>query len=664
MLEPLFPAASLYATGLTILHSFWQATLLALVLWWVSRWPRTSADIRYLLGVGLLLGQVVVSAVTFGYYYSPAPAGGPWKDVHAAAPLIVAVPEHVSQPGLFWSADFWLTALVAGWAASMIAGAVRLSWSYGQLRRLAGTAQPITATGEYALIFQEVARLANRIGYRGTLRLGLTERISGPMLVGHIRPILLFPVALVNQLTSEEAETVILHELAHLRRCDHLLHPVQCLVEVLFYYHPAIHWISARVREEREHCCDDLVLRHGPGRLPYARALLYFSEHPVAPAALSLAEGGGLLGRIRRFIDHQEIKYTMNHKLLLLPLLALLTLISTAAYAPDAEPVAADPGPALTIVKPALAAPDTLPPGDHLVTKISDGKTTRVRVEDGEITELELDGRAIPPEEFDEHEATAERLLGMESRPYHLRVWNDSAFRAPMHFGPLDSFPEMRARFYLDEMDYDDFHFDFQGLAERMDSLQGKLARIYHFEGEDGEFGFRWEGMDLDSFTMPELPEMPDIEFYQPYLRKIDELDLKAIEERERQLRDALRELEARKKKLSEEQDIRGEALYLAPAIDPAGEMERSIAQRKAAARQTREQHLAEGRRLREQPWNHAEVSPPVVAFAFQTTCPDVRRAIRMERLAPRLLDNDRMIIREVQRAVAPVRALRHVYPG
>ena len=186
------------------------------------------------------------------------------------------------------------------------------------------------------------------------------------MLVGHLKPVLLFPLALVNQLSTEEAETVILHELAHLRRYDHYFNLLQCLIEVLYYYHPAVHWIGARVREEREYSCDDLVLEYGPGKLPYARALLHYGEQSGSqPAtALSLTDGGGLLARVRRFIDHQELTYTMNNRLLLLPLLALLCLIATAAYAPLTDEASAEktlpPATLLAPARPALV--DTIPP--------------------------------------------------------------------------------------------------------------------------------------------------------------------------------------------------------------------------------------------------------------------------------------------------------------
>ncbi|NJB84391.1 beta-lactamase regulating signal transducer with metallopeptidase domain [Lewinella marina] len=645
MLDPLLGTAGLYAAGMTILHSFWQASLLALSLWLFARWAGSTAHSRYRLGCALLLGQVVVSVFTFLQYYEPAgaPVAGP-----SAAYFLASVPEVVARPDYFWSADFWMSALVVSWVVSMLAGTLRLGWSYGQLRQLAATAEPVNETGLYAVLYEKVRQLADRLGYSGALRLGISDRISGPMLVGHLKPVLLFPLALVNDLTTEEAESVILHELAHLRRYDHLLHPLQCLVEIIYYYHPAIHWIGERIREERENCCDDLVLLHGPGRLPYARALLYFSEHPpAATAALSLTNGGGLLARVRRFIDHQEIKYTMNSRLLLLPLLALLTLVATAAYVPDGETVTVESTLPFPVTEPALAAPDTLPPGNHQVTKISNGKTTRLRVEDGKIKELELEGRSVPPEEFPAHEETAEELLGMKDHQNHFRV-------GPLHYyGPGDSLHGFKALARIGDLDYDNFNFDFEALGAHMDSISGELARVYHLDMEDGEGMFRMKGFKMDSFKMPSFPEMP---MFHPYRRELDDLDLEELEQRERELRDALRELENRRKKLSEEGDDRRGAIDWVPE----GQLERTIAHRKAMARQAREQYLAEGRRMREESRAPLVDCPEMMAVALAEELP---REIEVERVVRRLDEQSRMIGRTAE-TIRSISVVRGVCPG
>ncbi|CAH1002320.1 hypothetical protein LEM8419_03228 [Neolewinella maritima] len=424
--------AEITALGTTLLHSLWQATLLALLLWGVSRYGTLSAAGRYRTAYGALLLQLALSAATFAWYYTPT--GHLESSMQQYVIAYVGFPSDTSPAyDRFTDPDFWMTALVACWLIAVFVGALRLAISFWRVRRMqrsfrGAVPEPLRRT---------VQRLADRLGYRGPLHLRTGEGITGPMLVGHLKPILLLPIALVNQLTTEETETVILHELAHLRRYDHYFNLLQCLIEVLFYYHPAVHWIGARIREEREHCCDDLVLAYGPGKLPYARALLHYGEQAAsaetAPATvLSLTDGGGLLARVRRFIHHQERNYTMNNRLFLLPLLALLCLIATAVYTPQLEEVM-EPLPVATtpISAPALPAPDTLPPGTHEVTRISNGKVTKLKVADREIQELEIDGQAVPPDEFEENEALAEELLGVQPPAEPFRFDNEWHFDFP-----------------------------------------------------------------------------------------------------------------------------------------------------------------------------------------------------------------------------------------
>ncbi len=423
------------ALGLTILHSLWQALLLAGLLWSVSRVTR-RAQLRYALAYGTLLLQLLLSGFTFFWLYEPA-AGMELAGTGTTLFLEITVAE--TNAG-WWNPAAFLFWVVVFWVAGLVIGTVRLSLSFGRVRRMQRAAAGAVPTAFRAI----VSTLADRIGYRGPLHLRVSRQIDGPALIGHFKPLLLFPVAVINQLTPDQAEAVILHELAHLKRQDHWWNLLQCIIEVIFYYHPVIWWIGARIREEREHCCDDLVLRHGPDRLAYAKALLYFENQRATPAtAVALTNNPtGLLGRVKRFLHQQNIPYQMKSRLFLLPLLTLLALVSTAVYAPtvtedlpavtsaattetssatDLAPknlsLAPAPAPAI-FVTPELPTlqPDTLPAGRHTVSSYRNGKSTKVVVEDSEIKALEIDGRVIPATEFDEHQAMVERLFGVENK--------------------------------------------------------------------------------------------------------------------------------------------------------------------------------------------------------------------------------------------------------
>ena len=475
------------ALGATLLHSLWQATLLAAILWFVSRHTRAGAAIRYRLAYGTLLIQLALTAVTFLHYYTPAPRfEGTVKRV--MIDFVAAPSATTPDASLLSDPTFWMTALVVCWLVSTLVGTGKLLVSFRRVSRMQRTFGRAISPALSAT----VQTLAQRIGYRGRLSVRVGEGLSAPVLIGHLRPVLLFPIAIVNQLTTEEAETVILHELAHLRRYDHWFNLLQCIIEVLYYYHPAVHWIAARIREEREYCCDDLVLAYGPGRLPYARALLHYGERAVAsPAtALSLTDGGGLLARVRRFLHNQQTTYTMNRKLLLLPLLAVGVLISTAAYVPfseDAKPVL-PPSETLAPASPALT--DTLPPGDHEATRISDGKVTKVRVSEQQITELKIDGEVIPPEEYGENEGLVEELLGVKPtyRPFD-REWK-------FDFSP-DSLHRLAAR-TLQSVNMDSL---MSGLRQRNfqhfpDSSFSKLGKLHQWS-TDAE----WEADRLGALS-------------------------------------------------------------------------------------------------------------------------------------------------------------------
>jgi len=95
-----------------------------------------------------------------------------------------------------------------------------------------------------------------------------------PGVVGFLRPVLLLPEGILDRLTPSELETVLAHELCHLRRRDNLFAAIHMLVEALFWFHPLVWWIGARLVEERERACDEEVLRQGSEPRAYAEAIL------------------------------------------------------------------------------------------------------------------------------------------------------------------------------------------------------------------------------------------------------------------------------------------------------------------------------------------------------------------------------------------------------
>ncbi|MDB5392198.1 MAG: TonB domain/peptidase domain protein [Planctomycetaceae bacterium] len=193
----------------------------------------------------------------------------------------------------------WLAWIVASWSLGVVIGSLRplLGWyTLGRLRRTG--ISPVSDE-----ILTAMRRISDRLGLRRTVRVFYSTLARVPVVVGYLRPVVLIPVSLMTRIPSTQLEAILAHELAHVRRHDFIVNLLQTLIETLFFYHPAIWWISHQIRVEREHCCDDLVVGLLGNRVEYGRALLAVEE--LRGRSTLLAPGatdGSLLSRIRRIV--------------------------------------------------------------------------------------------------------------------------------------------------------------------------------------------------------------------------------------------------------------------------------------------------------------------------------------------------------------------------
>jgi beta-lactamase regulating signal transducer with metallopeptidase domain len=179
-----------------------------------------------------------------------------------------------------------------------------------------------------------VNRLTVSLGISKEVFIYISEHITVPSTIGYLKPIILLPLATVNQLSVEQLEAVIIHEMAHIRRNDYLVNLMVTFIETILFFNPFAHLLGRAIRKECELCCDDEVIRQQDPEA-YAHALLLLERTKVKPAMAMAATGkqGMLLGRVKRILNipDQEVKY--RHKLLALVLLAGLIML-TAALTP------------------------------------------------------------------------------------------------------------------------------------------------------------------------------------------------------------------------------------------------------------------------------------------------------------------------------------------
>src|SRR5690606_23014561 len=213
--------------------------------------------------------------------------GAPPRSAPAAAILADRDAESTLLTEARLRVDAVLPLVVALWVAGLLVFAARLGSGLAGVRRLARAPDVSPLPPGVA---RAAAQLAQRLRLRGPVPMRVTAHVNVPIVVGYVRPLVLLPVALVTGLPPAQLEALIAHELAHVRRHDVLVNLLHRVIETLLFYHPAVWWISARVRDERESCCDADAVRACRGDIAsYASALLALEERHEGQLITALA---------------------------------------------------------------------------------------------------------------------------------------------------------------------------------------------------------------------------------------------------------------------------------------------------------------------------------------------------------------------------------------
>ncbi|MHC4400549.1 MAG: M56 family metallopeptidase [Planctomycetota bacterium] len=320
---------------LTLFHFLWQGFAVALGLLtvvWLFRVRQARA--RYALSLLAMLVMAACPLVTLAVLERPQPEAGtpvlpqeanlvnhtqpsetPRPDVtvrEEASPYTMqTVPNE--RPSARLSVTAWArscvrflrthqSCLLIGWATGVFLLSARLALSVLGVHWLRRGGHSISAE-----LAAHVDRLSRRLGVQNVPSVMASERMREAFTVGFLRPVILLPASWLGETTPEVLEAVIAHELAHIRRWDTWVNLFQRLVETLLFYHPAVWWLSRRVRVEREKCCDELAVAATHRRGAYLLALEFLARKRFAPTepALAAAIGGGkmvLLSRIRYLV--------------------------------------------------------------------------------------------------------------------------------------------------------------------------------------------------------------------------------------------------------------------------------------------------------------------------------------------------------------------------
>ncbi len=317
MITPFVDQTSIQALAWSLIHFLWQGTVLGLLAFAVLKHPRLRATTRYLTGVATLIAMLAAPVGTFLYLnrstsqservqlsdagaalrpptVSPAEAGpyaGPTTLQDFTASSTAAAPARPLGPFV----------ILIVWLSGVVLLSLRLLGGWIVARRLITRAvRPVSPE-----IHSLVRRVAGRMALDRVVRVFESSAVAVPVMVGWMKPVVLLPAAALSGLTPTQVEALIAHELAHVRRHDYIVNLLQSVVETLLFYHPAVWWVSARVRAEREHCCDDLAVGVCD-RLVYVTALADLAAMTRTSGVALAATDGSLVSRVRRILGRSR----------------------------------------------------------------------------------------------------------------------------------------------------------------------------------------------------------------------------------------------------------------------------------------------------------------------------------------------------------------------
>ena len=163
---------------------------------------------------------------------------------------------------------------------------------------------------------EKLGKWRAKLDITNKIKLVTGSKTDIPFTAGFLKPVIYFPVTAFSALTTEQAEAILLHELAHIKRNDYLFNLIQKGIEMVMFFNPICWMLGAEIRQEREFCCDDFVVEHTTEPELYARGLLLLEQHRSDAYALSLAATGGktntLLERIKRITDMKTYKLSLR----------------------------------------------------------------------------------------------------------------------------------------------------------------------------------------------------------------------------------------------------------------------------------------------------------------------------------------------------------------
>lgn len=311
LLEQFLSPELMQALGWALLHSLWQGAVIALLLGGMFLCLQgSSAKFRYGLSLSGLAAMLVWFVATFWQMYAVETAASFTTIAlvqEATIHEIVIEEQTAATSTSFWEAyrayfNTHLPFIVTLWFLGVVGFSLRFLGGLAYIQRLKYRHQHVLSSAWSEMLED----LKIRLNIKRVVQLAESRMVQAPMMIGYFKPIILLPIGTVNNLNVKEVEAILAHELAHIYRHDYLVNILQSIVETIFFYHPAVWWLSAHIQEERENCCDDIAIQLTGDSVSFAKALASLEQLKIIQPRLSMGITGRknrLLHRIKRLLN-------------------------------------------------------------------------------------------------------------------------------------------------------------------------------------------------------------------------------------------------------------------------------------------------------------------------------------------------------------------------
>jgi bla regulator protein blaR1 len=300
-------AETIRLMGMALLHFLWQGVAIAAAAFTGMTLVRRATG-KYVVAVAMLALMMASPVITFlvlAHRHDVAVTTPSATGLSSAEqPEFAAISSgpahffHLGAADADRGSSIYLLWFVEGWFVGVVLLSLRPAAGFLLIERMRiKKGMPVTGA-----LRTRCVELQRRLGIGRIVQYCESLQLQAPAVVGWFRPVVLLPMSALTGLSAQQLESVIAHELAHVKRLDAFVNLYQIAAETLLFYHPAVWWLSKRIRVERENCCDDVAISVCGNAVEYARALATMAEWQNGPAMAMAANRSPLTERVARLL--------------------------------------------------------------------------------------------------------------------------------------------------------------------------------------------------------------------------------------------------------------------------------------------------------------------------------------------------------------------------